>query len=211
MPGQTRRSNHLLPYAVVLITSILMSSAHADIYRCPTPDGGTRYSDTPCPDGERLDLSPQPSGGAEAQGLREAERDMLERLQRRDTPPESAGISVAPTHHAACPGIRILSIDPFTRTTTEIEEIRGLLYRIRTVQQCAGIRLETTAYYGRLRASVAELLTTRLRAQFADGSWQTGQQGELTDAPRRFGVRETVGGHFCFGPNETSMVHIACD
>src|SRR5512134_1941403 len=43
-------------------------AAGATVYKCPSPEGGVTYSNTPCPGGERMDISlPPPAAGEEAQ------------------------------------------------------------------------------------------------------------------------------------------------
>ena len=46
-------------------------AAGATVYKCPSPEGGVTYSDTPCPGGERMDISlpppAAPATGDEAQ------------------------------------------------------------------------------------------------------------------------------------------------
>jgi hypothetical protein len=193
--------------AVLLFLMLPISSFGADVFRCPDEDG-IRFTDQPCPDGERLDIDPHPgSGGA---GLRPGERELLERLDRRDllTPPPSP--PAAPTDLGGCSGIRVLAMEPYSVQVTVVDWIAGYPYRRRIERQCARFELRLERYFGRLRDTVAEDLERRLFARLAGGSTVAVESLALEQAPNRFGIRETVTGRACFGAPGTPVQQLGC-
>lgn len=193
--------------AILLVLMLPPVTAGAEVFRCPDGDG-MRFTDQPCPDGERLDIDPQ-AGGNDT-GLRPGERELLERLDRRETQTPPTTPPTTPADLGGCPGIRILAVEPYSVEVTVVDEIAGFLYRRRVERQCAGFELRLSGYYGRLRDSVAEDLRRRLFAELVGGAAVAAESLTLEQAPDRFGVRETIAGRACFGAPPTPVRTLGC-
>lgn len=193
-------------FAVLLVLMLPIATV-AQVFRCPDGDG-MRFTDQLCPDGEQLDMAPQPDG--DATGLRPGERELLERLDRRETLIPTPAEPAPPTDLGGCSGIRILAVEPYSVELTVIDWIAGYPYRRRVERQCAGFELRLSGYYGRLRDSVAEDLRRRLYAQLIGGATVAVESLTLEQAPDRFGVRETVAGRACFGAPPTPVRTLGC-
>jgi hypothetical protein len=70
---------------VVLLSATAISAQAAGVYRCQGADGSTVFSDRPCGNGgqqQQIEVEEQYTPGPS--GLRESERRLLQRIERRE-------------------------------------------------------------------------------------------------------------------------------
>jgi hypothetical protein len=99
---------------------------------------------------------------------------------------------------------------PYSIRVTVVDWIADYPYRRRVERQCASFELRVERYFGRLRESVANDLRNRLFARLAGGSMVAAESLTLEQAPNRFGIRETVTGHACFGVPGMPVQQLGC-
>lgn len=190
---------------LLLLLPLLPAFAQGAVYRCPGPDGQTSYRDRPCPGGQRIDVGP--TSPQAPPGLRPDERELLRQLQQPTPTPARPAPAPAPE---TCPGIRLLSVRPYSYDSTTVVLIDGRPYRQLSRHQCAALRLDTDAYYGLLRETVADKLRGRLYAVFADGATAAADELTLKQAPARMGPQERLGARACFGTGSAPIVEVGC-
>lgn len=187
---------------IMLLALLTPATALGAVYRCPGTGGSVTYTDRPCPGGSRVDIdsAPQPTTGAPTPGQDQSKPEQ--------PPPPSESRSAPPPD--TCPGIRLLSVQPYSYQSTSTVWVWGFPYQQVVRYQCAAIRLRTDAYYGLLRESVAERLRKRLFAVFADGSRVRADHLTLEHAPDRMGVTEKLGARACFGTGPVEIIRVSC-
>ncbi len=190
-----------MAFAVTLLMLLAPATAWSAVYRCPAAAGTVHYTDRPCPGGQRLssNSAPQPdTSDTPAPPPDPAPQRQPRRRPATTPPPES------------CPGVRLLSVQPYSYQTTATAFQDGVPYHQVVKHQCAAVRLWTDAYYGLLRESVAERLRRHLVAVFADGSTAAATGVTLQQAPDRMGVDAKLAARACFGTGPVAVIRIRC-
>lgn len=199
--------------AALAIVALAAPLGHAEVFKCQDAQGQVTLQSSPCPGGVPLGVDTQPSKKPPPQGLRPAEKQLLEQIHQREQAPKPVPVPPPPppsTPVRGCPGIAILAFDPFQRKDTEVRFIGNFRVQQNKILQCARLEMELSDFFGRLRDSVAQSLQGRLIATFADGRTAPASKGELSEGPNRFGVSDKARGTFCFGHSEEKIVEIGC-
>jgi hypothetical protein len=199
-----------MKYIAFVILLGLSCQVAAEVYKC-TAGEKTVYQQAPCSEGgEELTIKTAPSSATAAPdpipGLRDSEKELLERLQTKPEKPakkpkpQPADLTSATR---SCLGVRVLGFQPYTTTLIDDDGYTD-------INQCARVTLKLEIYSGRLRSSVAHELKPRFYARFFDGAVSPVYSIELQGPDRASPIDNQFSARICFGVSDYDIEQVGC-